>query len=302
MKTTLLKNWVVGGVVSCATMLSGVAHAGLIAGACNITDVSITGIAQYNSTNQGATLGATLPVSINSSACAGSYAGQDKPYPTTNLGYYGDGLLNGAAQSQGKNFPGGEVLFPNGAFVTQSELLDLKNDGTKNDPGWIFVGKIEGFNGGFSGTTSIGGTNFNFNGIFGVNSSSGLTGSWWLTPPPNIASILETQLNRSGYFDHFALVFTGAKGFSVYDFKASSLGLPVNPDAPVYSFTGSFDLDNTLFNASGNPSAVSHVALWVRDPSITTTVPEPGALSLIGLALLGAAAARRQQQGKRRND
>lgn len=82
----------------------GAAHAA----PCQVSDVQVTSVSQYSSVSADATLSPITPpgLSVNAAACAGAFSGNDGFYPTTNLGYAGDGLLNG-----GQQVASGKVLF-----------------------------------------------------------------------------------------------------------------------------------------------------------------------------------------------
>ena len=107
------------------------------AAVCQLGDVKVTGVGVFEGTTAGATL---IPSPLNvlpvgAAACAGAFQGNDGFYPTTNLGYAGDGLLNGGPQVASRS-----ILFPGGAFIgEQYPLQDLRGDGTADDPGWIML-------------------------------------------------------------------------------------------------------------------------------------------------------------------
>src|SRR5690242_11701330 len=121
------KNRTAGWTLALGLLASGSAQAAL----CSNSDVKVTSISVAG--------GATVDTSTyNAVECAGAYVGNAIPLPGTsggaNLGFYGDGLFNGAPQ--GGN---GTQTFVNGIFYDQYQSVetDLNKDG-KKDPGWIY--------------------------------------------------------------------------------------------------------------------------------------------------------------------
>lgn len=292
------------GTASIALMVAGAFFAGsanatLTGVSCGTSDVKVTSIAQYSDTTSSATLNTVASgLSIDSAACAGAYVGTDGFYPTTNLGYAGDGLLNGGVQT-GSN----QVLFPNppGAFITPTyPLSDLDKDGQVDDPGWIMLGKYELVSGKwvFSPNAVGGDTSIVLSSFFSVNFTSGTyAGNWAFTPDATVAERAESILGKN-YFDQFALVMKAGNEFAAYDFTSEQFGV-AHPSAvdPIYNFYGTFNTGDTLINDNGNassPAGLSHISIWARDPSATpNSVPEPGTLALLGVAMFGVAFARR---------
>ncbi|ANQ86703.1 hypothetical protein dqs_3686 [Azoarcus olearius] len=268
------------------------AHAGFTT--CSTSDVKVTTVLLSTDTTSDITK-PNLPSPINSFDCAGGFAGNDMPKPSQeadgNLGYAGDGLLNGAPQQGGQ---GGGVLFPGGAFISDTyPLSDLDKDGEVDDPGWIMLGRIDFAKDG-SGTFKpmlIGGDDsIVWASFFTVKSNGDGTGTWAFTPDPDVAKRAFDILGKN-YFDQFALIFKQSTAFAAYDFTAAQFGIehPTADMTPLH-FGGTFDISKTL------GKGLSHVSLWARDPSFgITTVPEPGALGLLGLATLGLAFARRKR-------
>jgi len=266
-------------------LLSTSAHA-LV---CDNSDVRITSVSQYSSTKAGATLSTITPVgfSTDAAACAGAFGGNDAFYPTTNLGYAGDGVLNGGVQN-GKN---GAVLFPGGAFITQKyPLEDIKGDGTANDPGWIMLGKYTPGSG-FAPSAIGGDSSIVLRSFFSVTQTGAGTGTWAFTPDATAARRAATAIGNN-WFDQFALVFKAGDNLAVYDFTPDLFGAksPLASD-PIMNWFGTYDLSDTLrtggSDGNKNPAGLSHISLWARDPSALpdpTTVPEPSALALLGLA------------------
>lgn len=264
---------------------------------CNLNDVKVTSVAQYSDTTAGATLTTIASnLSLNAAACAGAYSGNDGYYPTVNLGWQGDGLLNGGLQTST-----GATLFPGGAFINaEYPLNDLDHDGAVDDPGWIMLGKFDPANGTFTPATVGDNSGFVLSSFFTATVDSAGKGTWALTPDATVAQRGSSALGKS-YFDQFALVFKAANAFAVYDFTAAQFGV-AHPSAssPIMNWYGTYDVSGTL-RAGGkdglkNPAGLSHITVWARDPaSPETSVPEPGTLALLGIAAIGALGASRRR-------
>lgn len=261
---------------------------------CNTADVKITSVSQYSDTTASATLQTiTQPgATWNAADCAGAFSGNDAFYPQTNLGYAGDGLLNGGVQ----NDKSGSTLFPGGAFITpQYPLQDLDKDGQATDPGWIMLGKYQELSKdgpwAFVPNTIGGHSDIVTSSFFTATISSAGKGTWAFTPDATVAQRTSTILGRN-YFDQFALVFKAGDSFSVYDFTPDLFGmLPPDVDDPVMNWFGTYDVSGTLRAGKDdkNPAGLSHISLWVRDPAATvqtttTQVPEPSTLALLGVS------------------
>lgn len=288
-----MKKYLVGTSIALAlagSLAAGAANASI---ACSTSDVQVTQISQYSAVSASATLSPVYSGSgIGAYTCAGAYSGNATPYPTLNLGYSQDGLLNGAPQQAGHS---GTVLFPGGAFVAPSDLSNLQGLGNI-DPGWIFLGKVE-FGAGpltFSPASIGGNSSIVLASFFSVVSTGAGTGTWALTPDALVAQRAQ-QLLGNNYFDQFALVFKQANNFAAYDFTAAQFGITaLTANDPVYTWGGSYDVSKTL-----KPAGMSHIDLYARDPGGSPTViPEPGTLALLGLALFGLAAVRKSVRGK----
>lgn len=271
---------------------------------CNTADVKITSVSMFSDTTSSATLQTIYSGSQGAADCAGAFAGNDAFYPTTNLGYAGDGLLNGGAQ----NGSGGGTLFPGGAFITpQYPLQDLDKDGKATDPGWIMLGKYQELSKdgpwAFVPNTIGGHSDIVTSSFFTATISTAGKGTWAFTPDATVAQRTSTILGRN-YFDQFALVFKAGDSFSVYDFTPDLFHMPPpDVDDPVMNWFGTYDVSGTL-RAGGkdglkNPAGLSHISLWVRDPAATvqtttTQVPEPSTLALLGVSAAALIRTRRK--------
>lgn len=266
--------------------------------ACNQSGSYVNVTEYYQAQNPGTT---TVTGTIGYNSCVGVYPGNDVPgvapgnaLPTTNLGWYGDGYMNGEPNKQGSFFTGYE-------FTSAQYPASNLNGDNKPDPGWIYLGSLnfgDNGKGTFQAVSSIAGLP---NTLFGseifsasYDTATGV-GSWKFTPDKNIA-IDAAPLFGKNYFDQFALVFKqggGDKGgFAVYDFTSDQFGVAPPPSYldPILNFEGDWNL-TTVFNGQ---KSISHIALWARDPGGDQNVPEPGTLVLLGAALVGIAVARKR--------
>lgn len=287
-----------------ALAMVGTFHAGsAIAGPtgvnCATSDVQVTSASRYDGLSADANLvdvSGALSLPMHAANCAGGFSGNDMPKPSVNLGYLGDGLLNGAGQQ-----PGGDVLFPGGAFLTDTyPASDLNGNGEATDPGWIMLGRVDtqGNEPGNFAPEKIGGDdNIVWASFFSITVDGAGIGTWAFTPDPEVAQRAESLLGKN-YFDQFALIFKSGNAFAVYNFTAEQFGVSSpSADDHIFHFFGTYDTTGTLLaGANGNPAGLSHVSLWARDPSNTTSIPEPSMLGLLGLALLGMGFVRRRSR------
>jgi hypothetical protein len=246
---------------------------------CSTSDVQVTTVTRSDGTPI-----PPLPAAVNSAECTGADVHNATPLPTTNLGYYGDGLFNGAAQNV-TNLQ----LFPNGIFSDQYTAHDLNHDG-KPDPGWVYLGSWDGSSGKFTPGTFNGASIAGSSSWFTATGIGASSGTWNFNVPVDIVAKM-SAIFGSNLFDQFAMSFFAGDYFSAYDITGAEFGLPTQ-SYPIYSFGGTWDTTNTLVNNGGRPAAISHIDLYARDPAnpgATTNVPEPGSMALVALGLAGLA-------------
>lgn len=277
--------------------LVGAAQANVV-GACNTSAVTITAITKSDG---GSTVYAAPPA-VNATACVPvtgqAQAGNDVGtlLPGDNRGVYGDGLLNGGTYQVGQNPP--VQPFDPVWLVNPSKYLDLDNNGSYTDPGWIRLG---GYDNGISYETVTNAQGVtrsvsDFLTLTFSQSGDGKSGSWGLNTNTDIVSAVQNFLGRST-FDHLAIILKGGNGYVVYDFDFGLLaqGLPSFNFLTAYSFAGTWATTD-LVNNGGQQAGLSHMSIWARDPvaTLTNEVPEPGVLALVGVALAGLGLARRR--------
>ena len=246
-------------------------------------------------------------------SCEGVFSGNDQPLPSVNIGQYQDGLLNGQPQKKGNadgalnpintvfdpQYDGGSNL----AFIELSDLQDIsgvggiESDGV-NDPGWVYLGKDDGKVGGFEYATAGKGlkneegedisidistilnVQFSCADNTSINGDNCSMGTWSIMPDVDIVEKL-FPLFGNGFFDHLAFIFKAGPEFIVYDFNfniiKNELGGGIDLTVP-YNLSGSFDMRDTF-----GKTAISHISVWARDPSLFTVVPEPNTYWLMML-------------------
>lgn len=278
-------------------------QATLIAGTktCHVDDVKVTSYQK-----QDGSPAVTLSPNVSASACLGAYTGNDATATGDNLGYDTHGFLND------------KTLFPDyGAFLAADELQDLEFAGNFKDPGWIFVGKQDMESTGpvfEAGVVQKGTESYTFSsdiltmqnckdkdGVALTNcNADAVSGEWVYKPPQLNPQILLDLLGINKFFDQAAVVFKSGTQFAIYNFRLADFGLPpvLGTADENYIFTGTWNMYDTLVMEKNCPPrqvgpcfsrpGLSHVSLWLRDPSITQIeVPEPTSIALLALGLLG---------------
>ncbi len=259
-----------------------------------------------------------------SSECIGLLSGNDNPAPSgSNIGEYGDGLLNGEAQTGGNIdswlAPYNTLFDPlylygldgiagntddsagpyndNLAFIEPADLQDWDGDGDHTDPGWVYLGKDDGEVGGFD-YASVGDdldigsvVDIEFTCAIGGSIDGCTAGTWSIMPDFDIATTLFDFFGE-GVFDHLAIVFksgnvdqeTSGPDWAIYDFNFNTLFNGALDLTMPYNLGGSFDM-GTVFDGHG----ISHISVWARDPEFTsviiTEIPEPKSTMLMLFAL-----------------
>jgi hypothetical protein len=219
----------------------------------------------------------------------------DDPFNSygTNIGYFGDGLLNG----NNEFFSGGEFIGPN-------DYQALKDPTKPVDPGWINVlsfsaGEKDKITGDVSdpfyiysksGTGLIGKPTLNIADLltFTLTCSQGSLGDcnagiWRLETKTNIIQDVVTLLGPAT-FDHLAFSIKAGTGFVVYDFNFKDIFATENNSA--LNFSTPYILSGGFNTADLGNKGISHLTVLARDPQDLRTVPEPTPLAIVGLGLL----------------
>jgi hypothetical protein len=251
---------------------------------CKITDVQVSTIKLLDGES------AAIPVQYDASNCAGAFKGNNSAFekPTVNLGYDNDGWLNKEDYNDWWEGPG--------AFVDDSDLLDLDGDGNINDPGWILASLGEQETRGMVGqsipdTDTSEGYTFvddliTFDSCVDKNnrrtncfSGEAVAGEWTYTPPDQDPEILR-DLIGGDFFDQVAVVFKAGNAFAMYNFNISDLNIdPIFAGDYNFELTGTWDISDVLAC-----HGLSNVSFWLRDPIADTEVPEPSTLGLLLLS------------------
>lgn len=283
--------------------------AAIAAPKCTTSSWQITGAIQsanytYNAQNPASGI-TPLSSPISATSCYGVNVGNegDTLNPNPNLGYLGDGLLNGE-----------DGLIDPYYFIQPGQKLGLEDPDKLVDPGWIMLGQIDEIqsNGMYSMDPSqvVTGptTSFWTNEVVTYTQTRTFEngGTWTLSVNKDIVSFLSSQglLSRS-YFDHLAFSVKAANYWAVYDFDFNELsGFDL---LTPYTFTGTWNTFPDFKTPGGNPNntnntnntnshAISHISIWARDPITTTNqVSEPATLAMLGIGLLAAGFATRRR-------
>jgi len=281
----------------------GQAQAALITPTLNDTDcagVTLTSITTLTdqSTNL---LGSSV---YNASQCIGfiSYGkGNDKvtfndgPWHvdgTTNIGYLGDGLLNGQVKNGDQYFDGSEFI------TVPDDLQALKDPSQKVDPGWIHLVSFDANGAQYEYSTMgaglVGKPILNIADLltFSLDCEIGSigdcsAGTWKLETKLDIIEQVTSLLGPAA-FDHLAFSIKTANSFVVYDFNFKDIfaaekakgNNSLNFSTP-YILAGGFD---NSFDLEGQ--GISHLNVMARDPQDLTRIPEPAPFAMFGLGVL----------------
>jgi len=267
-------------------------YAGVITnGKCLTSTVQITSITAV------APAGSNIVSSpLNSTSCLGYVTSPDNDWgnnPNPNMGGLEDGLLNGEINKKNNYFVPGDYFLTN----QNDSMVDLNNDGNKDDPGWIRLGGAEAIE-------SNNDLSFTFNYDFVNNYDlAGVIkmvfngdGTWLLEVDPSAIEAATAALGRPSIFDHLAFVMKGPNTnqqgddseqfgeWAIYDFNFHDLiddGLNISLGDTAYDFTGLWDTN--LFDGKN----LSHFSIWAHDPPASTFVPEPTTFAIFALGLMG---------------
>jgi len=245
-----------------------------------------------------------LQSSYNATQCIGfvpnDYQYQNGQYQyDTNIGAFGDGLLNGEAVSQNlPKAPGhkGKPLTDDVRYFNGTEFTGSATDpyagwvADKNgvmQPGWIGLAM-----------QNVGGTP-SYNSVAGFNLSQILTlgfsadatgkaGTWSLSVDAEAIAAAQ-QLLGNAYFDHLAILLKAGTGFVVYDFNFKSIFDQHNSAFGTnLSLLNNYTLAGSWNSATDLNKELSHITVAAHDPHLTkpATVPAPASVALLGLGLI----------------
>jgi hypothetical protein len=193
---------------------------------------------------------------INSTACLGFVTTPSNDWgnnPSPNLGGLEDGLMNGQIRESRGNEPDGSYFVPGNQFLTNTKdsMIDLNEDGTVNDPGWIRLGGAE--------TETNGIWNFEYDSIGGLSLANLITmtlnnnGDWSIAVDPSAIVAVTDELGRPTVFDHLAFVMKGPNNggdtfgsWAIYDFNFYDLidnGLNISMGDTAYDISGKWNVD-----------------------------------------------------------
>lgn len=246
---------------------------------CNASNVGLTSITTLTSSDN------LLINHYDAQSCVGFAKANDDQKglssPSPNIGELNDGLLNGqTVRIKGKDVQ----YFTGNEFITPEQLLDLDNDGTATDPGWIHLANLNADDDLEAEYSSLGPDNLNIGDLLsfdisGCHTSDCISGMWTLTTTENIIEVVQSVLGRAT-FDHLALSIKASTSFVVYELDfmnifateiANNAQSALDFSTP-YILSGTFNT-NDLINGGGNAEGVSHMNIWVRDP--TAQMPQP---------------------------
>ncbi len=275
-----------------AIFASNQAQAALISPTFNTTNcsaVTLTSIATLNS--PGTNL---LSQSYNSSQCIGfigdppvTYNDDPMNHPNPNIGYLGDGLLNGELDKDDNQF------FTGSEFIGPGDYQDLKTEGDFVDPGWIHLSHFDA--GTKQWTYSTAGTGLANGPIniadlltFSIDCTNGnlgecKAGTWKLTTKTDIIQQVVALLGPAT-FDHLAFSIKAGPSFVVYDFNFKAIfGAENNP---LLNFSTPYILSGGFNTSDMGNKGVSHFNVYARDPQDLNRIPAPATMLMLGLGLV----------------
>ncbi|MDP4536594.1 hypothetical protein Q3O60_10375 [Alkalimonas collagenimarina] len=286
--------------VGFVALTTGKAEAGLVTPTFNNENCSAVTLTSVS--NLGAPGTNLLSQSYNANQCIGfigpNPSHNDDPFnninnPTTNIGYLGDGLLNGGVHNGNQYFIGTE-------FIDQSDLQDLQTSGNFIDPGWIHLGHFNGDNSNWTYSSLGTGlvkddepvTPLNIADLLELsldctsgNANDCKAGTWTISTKLDIIEQVQALLGPAT-FDHLAFSIKAGPSFVVYDFNFKNIF--ANENDPLLNFNTPYILSGTFNTSDLGNKGVSHLNIMARDPIDTTTVdvPAPATLAILGLGLL----------------